>query len=38
MKLRVCKRCKACTRQYVRGFGFLYCLRCYGKIYGYFED
>lgn len=38
MKPRICKRCKARAKEYVRGFGFLYCLPCYGKIYGYFED
>lgn len=38
MKTRICKHCKSRTEQYVKGFGFLYCLRSYGKIYGYFED
>lgn len=33
-----CRRCGKRCRRYVRGYGFVYCLHCYGRIYGFFED
>lgn len=33
-----CRKCGKRSRRYVRGYGFVYCLSCYGKIYGFFED
>ncbi len=38
MKLRVCKRCGRLHRKYISGYGYVYCLSCYGKIYGFYED
>ena len=38
IKPRVCKRCGKRHRKYISGYGYVYCLSCYGKIYGYNED
>lgn len=40
MKIRYCKHCRQIVDadDMVEGYGFIYHLRCFAAIYGWFED